>query len=101
MVGDLVTARQDGLHGTRMLVGGVAGHVERGRNLQPGEQPEDPAQAPGGSEAALRQHGQSAGVLGPLAEPGRLTVHVKGQGHRHLGVAGPGGEVRGRVLHAP
>ena len=53
VVADLVTTRQDGLHGAGMLVGGVAGHIERGGDLQLGQQPEDPAQTPGRAEAAL------------------------------------------------
>src|SRR6266567_2115778 len=92
VVGDLVTARDDGRHRIRMMICRVPGHIEGARDAAGGQQVKDAAQATLGTEPPLRQHCQSPAVLGTLAEPGRLCVHVEGQRDGHVGAAWPAGE---------
>ena len=89
MRADLVSARDDGLHHARMMLGDVAWHEERGRDLQMIEQAEQSRHTHGRSILALRHGGQSRSQLRVLGERGRLTIDVKAQHEGALGSIGP------------
>lgn len=85
-----MAAVQDGLDRRRVVIGGMAGHVEGRPEAGRRQQVQDAPESPGRAVTSLGQHGQPAGVLGILAEPGRLGVDIEGQRDGDPGAAGPG-----------
>ena len=71
------------------MLGNVARHKERGRDLQMIEQAENARHADVRSILALRHRGQSRGQLGVLGECRRLAIDIEAQHEGALGSIGP------------